>query len=91
MKNRKILLVEDEPFNLELTRILLERTGHKVFQAENGLEAINVLAQTDIDAILMDDKMPVMDGVVAAGLIRDCEKGILPEANEYKDVLEKLS
>lgn len=87
----KILLVDDEPFNRELAKILLERSGNKVFPAANGLEALEILSHADIDAILMDDQMPVMDGTDAANFIRNCEKGIIPEAHSHKDLLDKLS
>ena len=70
-----ILLVEDNQLNRELVIILLQRDGHRVTIAENGAEALQRLAESDYDRILMDMQMPVMDGLTATGIIRLCEEG----------------
>jgi hypothetical protein len=61
----RVLLVEDDPSNRFPTQMLLEKAGHKVILAENGRQAIDLLAANDIDCILMDIQMPVMDGIEA--------------------------
>ncbi|HEX5446533.1 MAG TPA: response regulator [Pirellulales bacterium] len=67
---RKILLVEDNPFNQKLLRLGLERAGALVELAEHG-EAGAAKAQADhFDLILMDMQMPVMDGYAATRLLR---------------------
>ncbi|MGH7194990.1 MAG: ATP-binding protein, partial [Candidatus Saccharimonadales bacterium] len=67
---RRILLVEDNPFNQKLVRLGLERVGASVELAEHG-EAGAAKAQADaFDLILMDMQMPVMDGYAATRLLR---------------------
>lgn len=66
-----ILLVEDVPVNQDITRLQLEGMGYKVELAGNGVEAVQVLAEKEFDAILMDGQMPVMDGFEATRRIRE--------------------
>jgi len=65
-----VLLVEDNPFNQELARDLLGRAQVVVQVANNGREAIDVLARERFDAVLMDCQMPVMDGYAATRELR---------------------
>ncbi len=65
-----VLLVEDDPSNRIPTQKLLEKAGHKVILAENGQQALDLLATNDIDCIFMDVQMPVMNGVEATRIIR---------------------
>jgi len=59
----RILLVEDHPLNQELARELLERAGMQVVLAENGVDALQRLADAGpFDGVLMDCQMPVLDG-----------------------------
>jgi two-component system sensor histidine kinase EvgS len=67
----RVLLVEDDPSNRLPTQKLLEKAGHDVFLAENGQQALDLLAANDIDCILMDIQMPVMDGIEATRVIRE--------------------
>jgi CheY-like chemotaxis protein len=69
-----VLLVEDNVVNQRLGTRLLEKMGHRVTVAGNGLEAIRWNATTEFDLILMDVQMPEMNGFEATGLIRDHEK-----------------
>ena len=60
---KKILLVDDEKFVLDLlTRLIPPRINCKLFSARHGREALAVLNNEKIDAIIMDLNMPVMDG-----------------------------
>jgi two-component system sensor histidine kinase/response regulator len=68
-----VLLVEDDPVNQKLAVTLLERWGHQVDVAGNGLIALERLAQKNYDVVLMDMMMPVMDGLEAAQRIRAME------------------
>ncbi len=70
-----ILLVEDNPANQELAKILLEREGNDVTIANNGLEALEFLSEQEYDLIFMDMQMPVMDGLTATRYIREIEQG----------------
>jgi signal transduction histidine kinase/DNA-binding response OmpR family regulator len=65
-----VLLVEDNPFNQELARDLLGRAQVVVQVANNGREAIEMLAHERFDAVLMDCQMPVMDGFAATRELR---------------------
>ncbi|NCC25326.1 MAG: PAS domain S-box protein, partial [Deltaproteobacteria bacterium] len=67
----RILLAEDEVSNSLPTRLLLEQAGHMVTLAENGQQALDLLAGQDFDLILMDIQMPIMDGVEATQAIRE--------------------
>jgi signal transduction histidine kinase/CheY-like chemotaxis protein len=60
-----ILLVEDNLINQKVAFKLLEKLGHRVDIANNGLEAISSLEKKKYNLILMDVQMPVMDGLEA--------------------------
>lgn len=71
MRGRCVLLVEDNDLNQELALDLLRSAGVAVVVANNGREALDVLARdAAFDAVLMDCQMPVMDGYTAAREIR---------------------
>jgi CheY-like chemotaxis protein len=60
---RKIMLVEDDPFILDIYHIKLVEAGYQVSFAANGLEAIKKLEEGDIPQLmLLDIVMPYMDG-----------------------------
>lgn len=67
----KILVVEDNPVNLELVRDLLENYGYDVFTAANGLEALDLAKKTIPDLILMDLQLPGMGGLTVTRLIKE--------------------
>jgi CheY-like chemotaxis protein len=69
----RILLVEDNLINQMVARRLLEREGHAVVIAENGLVALRTLAESQFDLVLMDLQMPEMDGFAATAAIRQRE------------------
>ncbi|MEO5339963.1 MAG: response regulator [Magnetococcus sp. MYC-9] len=66
----RLLLVEDNEINQQVSRELLEQAGMQVIMANNGQEAVDVLGKEVVDAILMDLQMPVMDGITATHCIR---------------------
>jgi signal transduction histidine kinase/DNA-binding response OmpR family regulator len=71
LKTNRLLVVDDEPFNLLLIKEVLSEMNLEIIHAKNGKEAVE-LCQTnpDISLILMDIKMPVMDGNTATKLIK---------------------
>ncbi|MDR0666602.1 MAG: response regulator [Campylobacteraceae bacterium] len=66
MKKLKVLSVDDDFINLKLVNVMLKKNPNVacVIEASNGLEALNVLKrEQDIDMVLLDIKMPVMNGI----------------------------
>ena len=75
--DRHVLLCEDHPMNQEITRTLLEKKGIVVDLAENGesgVEKFSRSAPSFYDLILMDIRMPVLDGYGATGRIRSLNR-----------------
>ncbi|MGY2047663.1 PAS domain S-box protein [Methylobacterium sp. JK268] len=70
MRPARILLVEDLVVNQDLARAVLEKAGHSVDVANDGLEAIAAVQAASYDLVLMDVQMPGMDGVTATRHIR---------------------
>lgn len=74
LRGAKLLLVEDNPVNQELAKVLLIKKGAIVETANNGQEALSLLREQDFDAVLMDCQMPIMDGYEATRCIRSQKK-----------------
>jgi len=66
----RILLVEDNPINQMVAQKMLEKTGFKSTLANDGIEALDILANEKFDLVLMDCQMPEMDGFDATRSIR---------------------
>jgi CheY-like chemotaxis protein len=74
IKGSHILLVEDNDINQEVIKALLVRSNIRVETADNGLQALDMMADQEFDGVLMDCQMPVMDGYEATRKIRAQEK-----------------
>lgn len=73
---KTLLVAEDEDSNFRLIEVLLKGTNVRILRAENGKEAIEKSTSNPIDLILMDIKMPVMDGLKATQEIKKINKDI---------------
>ncbi len=75
----QILFADDERISQIFTKEFLESKGHALSIAQNGKEVIEQLQKGDFDVVLMDIRMPVMDGLTAAKQIRSGQiRGIDP-------------
>lgn len=70
LKGKKILLVEDNEMNRLVAKAVLEPYEVIIDEAENGLLALGCLKNKNYDIVLMDMRMPVMDGIYASAIIR---------------------
>ncbi len=59
----KVLIVDDEKDFVEMFSLRLQETGERVFTAYNGKECLDILEGEDIDVVVLDIKMPGMDGI----------------------------
>ena len=66
----KILVAEDEPDIQTFMILALEHVGHEVMRAEDGQEAVDLALKDTPDLILMDVRMPTLNGYEACKLIR---------------------
>ncbi len=70
-KGIKILVAEDHPVNREILVQFLEKFGATIFQAENGIQAINTISKNpEIQMIFMDIQMPTLSGTEATKILR---------------------
>lgn len=75
---KRVLLAEDNDLNIEIARTILTMDGFEVEVARNGRQAVDMFFESDegyYDAVLMDIRMPVMDGLHAADEIRNLDRG----------------
>ncbi len=74
--NTRILLVEDDKINQAVAKGILNKLGYSCDVATDGQEALESLARSPYDLVLMDCRMPVMDGFTTTREIRNSELGI---------------
>lgn len=74
---RKILLIDDEPDLLELIKEILEREGYQIFCASNGAAGILLNEQENPDLIVLDLRMPDMDGIETLQHIRKTDDQVI--------------
>ncbi|MBA3899152.1 MAG: response regulator, partial [Bacteroidetes bacterium] len=73
LTGKKVLVVDDEEFNRQLAKIILEQYGVIVTEAENGLSALEKIEQQDFDAVLMDIQMPGLNGLEIVKRVRQMD------------------
>jgi CheY-like chemotaxis protein len=74
MGGEKILIVEDNPMNMELATDLLDASGYVVIQAGTAEEAVGLAGAESPDLILLDISLPGMDGLEATGVLKQGPK-----------------
>ena len=78
-----VLLVEDNLVNQRVALYQLEKMGHKVDTAVNGLEAVTCFQKKKYDIVFMDIQMPVKDGVQATREIREIQVNLPPRKKAW--------
>ena len=77
LNGKRILMAEDMPVNAEIMIMVLSMRGMEVEHAPNGQEAVDMFAASEpnhFDAVLMDIRMPIMDGLQATTTIRELDR-----------------
>ena len=69
----RVLVVEDNEINRQITNSMLKQMGLEVIEAENGIDAVDMFQKEQFDLILMDVQMPRLGGCEATGLMRKIE------------------
>lgn len=70
MSSQRILLIEDNPVNLELARDVLEAAGYLVLEAKTAEEGVKLAAAALPDLILLDIRLPGMNGLDAVRILK---------------------
>lgn len=101
LRGKRALIVEDHPLNAEIEEKLLKKMEMVVFRADNGEKGVEAFLQFEpgfIDVILMDIRMPVMDGIEATKKIRALNRSdakkvpiIVTTANTFEEGMEKAN
>ena len=73
--SKKVLIVEDYEDTRSFMKFLLEGFGYEVFEAQDGIEALDRVKEQQPDLILMDISLPFVDGLTATRTIRDFAEG----------------
>jgi len=90
MKERPVLLVvDDQPHNIELLEALLSPQGYEIVTAANGEEAIEKLSGDQIDLILLDVMMPGMDGFEVTRRVRQDNTHLLQLPKNSSTILDR--
>ncbi|MBI3753422.1 MAG: response regulator [Deltaproteobacteria bacterium] len=71
MNGKKILIVDDNDKSRKLMRVIFQKSGYATVEAKNGKEGIETARMERPHLILMDVRMPVMDGIMATRALKD--------------------
>jgi len=71
LEKKKVLLAEDDPSMRRFIEITLQKAGFEVLAAEDGLAAMQIAVETEIDVIIADAIMPNMSGYDLCRMLRD--------------------
>lgn len=69
-RSMRVLVAEDDGLNAAMLRAILEQLGHQVVHAQNGQRAVELASACDFDLMMIDGRMPLMDGAQTAAAIR---------------------
>ena len=92
----KVLIVDDEPFNVDFFEQALEDSNYQIITASNGQEALEKIQSEQPDLILLDLAMPVLDGfavlaqVKADQVLRDIPVIIISAEHDSKSVVKGI-
>ena len=92
----KILIVDDEPFNIDVLQQELEELDYELITASNGQEALDKIKSQQPDLILLDLMMPVLDGFAVLSEIkgdndlRDIPVIIVSAASDSKSIVKGI-
>lgn len=94
MLKQSVLIVDDEPMTRDLLRLMLERAGFDISEAEDGIDALEKIKDNAPDAVILDVMMPRMDGVTVCEILRREEATanlpvIMLSARTHMDAVEK--
>lgn len=90
----KVLICDDQPDIVRALKIYLAPEGYQLYEAYTGLQALETVQKEDIHLILLDIMMPGMDGITAAGKIREISNApilFLTAKSETEDVVLGLN
>lgn len=71
----KILVVDDDAMNRKLAEVILKKGNYEVMQADSGAAALDMLSEARADLVLLDIRMPGMDGIETLRRIRMSPEG----------------
>jgi CheY-like chemotaxis protein len=81
---KKILIADDSPTIVEITKAMLKEEGYEIITASNGAEALQKIGEEKPDLVLLDVMMPDMDGYSALQALR---RDSSPGAEDYVHVI----
>jgi len=71
--SKVILIVDDQPSNIELLHVVLRKNGYTTLEAIDGKQGVEIAKAQKPDIIIMDKNMPVMDGLEATRILKKDE------------------
>ena len=93
LSGKKILIVDDNPINLKLTKRLMSTFNAKITTASSGQECLNLVKSNKYDIIFLDHMMPEMDGITTMKLLKDVSTNLPPvvalTANQTSDTKDE--
>ncbi|MBU4435715.1 MAG: response regulator [Alphaproteobacteria bacterium] len=72
-RSLRVLIAEDDALSAAMLRAILEQLGHQVVHAQNGQRAVDLARIADFDLLMLDGRMPLLDGPGAAAAVRALE------------------